>query len=216
MNELKNKLRSVFEEIQYESEDLIAGLIEEATDSPVEERLNALRVVSSHYITRELKKASNDLTTFDTTTEIDAYLDHLQSRFKDFFVSIKDQEELVLEGQDITEFIDQLKLESDDWVYKLTQKSKELAHQVSDKLQLEEGKQKASETWHQVKDKSTEVYEEVKEKSSDAWHQVKDKIDHYKDEGLEVVEESKEALEDVAQELAETVDEVVDASEVGN
>ncbi len=216
MNELKNKLTSVFEEIQYESEDLIAGLIEEAADSPVEERLNALRIVSSHYITRELKKASNDLTSFDTITEIDAYLDHLQNRFKDFFVSIKDQEELVLEGQDITEFIDHLKLESDDWVYKLTQKSKEVVHQVSEKLHLEEGKQKASDTWHQVKDKSSEVLEEVKEKSTDAWHQVKDKIDTFKDEGLEVVEDSTEAIEDVVQEVAETVDEVVDASEVGN
>ncbi len=195
MSDLKNKVTSIFEEIQYVSEDLIAGLIQEAQDSPVEDRLKALRVASSYRISHDLKKASSDLVSLESVEEVESYLDHFQERFKLFVDQVKEQEAHALEGMDISDFIHQLKEESEDWVYKATLKSKELAQQVSDKLNLEDLNQKASETWHQVKDKTADVYEEVKQKSLDTWEHVKDKVSG------ESVEEVVEEIKDEAQEI---------------
>lgn len=195
MNDVKQKVTSVFEEIQYESEDLIAGLIQEAQDSPVADRLKSLRVASSHRINRELKKASTDLVSLDSLEELDAYLDHFKDRFHDFVGQVKEQEALALEGMDIAEFVDHLKAESQDWVYKATQKSKELVSQVNDKLNLDQLNQKVSETWHSVKEKSVEVYEEVKQKSLDTLEQLKDG-------------KAGEVVEDIVDESSEWVEEI--------
>ena len=206
MNDLKNKVASIFEEIQYESEDLIAGLIEEAADSPVEEQLKSLRVTSSQHISKELKKASADLTSFASTDEIEVYLDYLKQRFKDFFAEVKHQEALVLEGQDIDEFVEHLKQESDDWVYKMTQKSKEVVQQAKEKLNLEDVNKKASETWHQLKEKSTDVIDEVKEKSSDVWHQVKEKFEVTEEDVEDFVEDLHEATEEVVEDVHQSLE----------
>lgn len=162
--DLKKKLVSTFETVQFESEMLVSLLSSKIQENhEYTNQLIDLKKEVMVRVSKRLKHINSELLNFHSVEDIDLYLDAITLEYKDFVKTVRSKVDEVESGQDIMDYIFHLKEENGDLFHRLAQKAKpgfdsfvknEKVQEISDKTKefLEDRKPQIEKLQSKVND----------------------------------------------------------------
>lgn len=118
MMSLKDRVTQVFESIQYQSE-VYSSQLDELNDSK-------FKRVLRQYLIRKLKNSSNTLLKSKSAEELETALGLIESDYQQLFENISLQISKLRNGEDVSDYVYQLKEESHDLFFIAQEKLKRL------------------------------------------------------------------------------------------
>lgn len=179
MSNLKDKVASTFEKIQYESEDLIASLQSKVDDSEVGATFLKLKNATSRKIGQTLNKVQKELRQLNEVDEISGYLDEAGEYFSGFFSEVREKANLLERGENIDDYLGELKDETGDTIDKLAQQAKQKVKDAKLDEKFDSLKEKGEETYDSLKEKGGDTFEDLKSKTEDLTKEAREKSEDF-------------------------------------
>lgn len=176
MEQLKEKLTSTFEKVQYDTEDLISNLQERIDNSEAREQFMVLKNSATRKISNDLSKARKELRQLKDATEIDAYLDDVREGFDDFVTRVRSIATDLDNGIDVSSVLEDLKTETSGVMGKVETKVKDLAKDAKLEERFAEAKDKGADAISSIKEKAEDLTKDVQGKSESLVDKIKEKL----------------------------------------
>lgn len=171
--DIKKKLVSTFETIQFESEMLVSSLatkIQEEQESS--KQLVELKKEVMVRLSKRLKHIQSELLNFHSTDDIDLYLDAVSLENKDFVKTVKTKIKEAEEGNDIMDYVFHLKEENGDLFHRLSQKAKPAIENFTENETVQELSDKAKDF---IEDKKPQI-EKIQSKVNEIVVSIKERV----------------------------------------
>ncbi len=171
--DIKRKLVTTFESIQFESEMLSSTLSSKIQEEPIYvDQLVDLRREVITRVSKRLKHIKTELLNFHNIDDIGLYLDAISLESKDFVKMVKSKIEDLEAGNDINDYIFQLKEENGDLFHRLSQKAKPKI----DSFVENEKVQEFSEKTRDFIDERKPQIEKLQSKVNDLVENIKERV----------------------------------------